>query len=104
MLIYAKAGSGAFGPVYSDMVTTQAHIILGKPIRDQGGSNSSQSAEEIAADVVIYIKPDVTCPVGSKISYGSLNYKVVKATTHSAPGFPTPDHIKLLLAPYGEES
>jgi hypothetical protein len=96
--VYAKSGSGSYGPTYAASVVTKAHIVFGKPVTVNVG------ASEVTADIVMYLRPEIVCPEGSKVVYDGNNYSVLKYTKHSAPGLPTPDHIKLVLAPYSEES
>ncbi len=94
--VRAKTGTGPFGATYAAAVAVKAHVIAGKPIVVRVG------AEEVTADTVAYTKPSATCPEGSLVTYSGEVYRVLKRTAHSAPGLPTPDHIKLVLVPHTE--
>lgn len=70
------SGSGAYGPVYENTVTTKARVEYSrtKTIDDDGN--------EVVSDTKLYIRPDETLNPSAKVIHYSNTYQVTELNRH----------------------
>lgn len=83
------SGSGAYGPVYEDTVTTQARVeyTRTKTMDDEGN--------EVVSGTKLYTGPDETLNPSAKVFHDGNTYEVTDINRHHGLGNDT--HIEAVL-------
>lgn len=90
--VEAAAGEGPHGPRYAAAATVECfRDDKRRLVRGKDGSR-------VTSDTTLYMKPDATCPVGSRVTLDDGRVcTAITSMRRDGGGLPTPDHREVVL-------